>query len=147
MYECPILSPGLSPKCSLLPDHLFNPLLCYLHPLLCNFADHHLPRPHTISCPLPVNIDDQGLLTPPNHWPSSFSTKWQSTFKVIFITPRATKLKGLSHWIHLSHLKPFIYPPQKDCSSYTSTLTRLCSLKLQKISRLPQSQKKETTLW
>ena len=46
MYGHPVLTPGLSPKCSPLPDHLLTPLLCHLRSLLWNFADHHLPQPH-----------------------------------------------------------------------------------------------------
>ena len=138
MYVCPVLTPGLSPKCSPLPDHLLIPLLCHLLcSLLWNFADHHLLRPYTVSCPLPVNIGDQVLLSPPDHWLSPFSPKWQGPFKVILVTPTAAKPKGLSHWVHLSHLKPFIPPPKNDSSSYTSTLTGPCFVKLQKTLRPP----------
>ena len=135
MYGCPVLTPGLSPKCSPLPDHLLTPLLCYLRSLLWDFADHHLPRPQTVSCPLPVNIGDQVLLSPPDHRPSPLSPKWQGPFKVILVTPTAAKLEGFPHWVHLSHLKPFIPPPKDNSSSYTSTLTGPCSIKLRRTSR------------
>lgn len=137
MYGCPVLTPGFSPKHSHLPDRLLTPLLSHLRSLLWNFADHHLPRPHSVSCPLPVNIGDQVLLSPPGHQPSPLSPKWQGPFKVILITPTAAKLEGLSHWIHLSHLKPFIPPPKDDSSSYTLTLTGPCCVKLRKTSRPP----------
>ena len=137
MCRCPVLTPGLLPKCSPLPDHLLTPLRSHLCSLLWNFADHHLPRPHSVSCPLPVNIGDQVLLSPPGHQPSPLSPKWQGPFKVILITPTTAKLEGLSHWVHLSHLKPFIPPPKDDSSSYTSTLTGWCPVKLRKTSRPP----------
>jgi hypothetical protein len=121
MYGHPVLTPGLSPKCSPLPDHLLTPLLCHLRSLLWNFADHHLLQSYTVSCLLPVNIGDQVLLSSPDHWLSPPSSKWQGPFKVILVMPTATKLKRLSHWVHLSHLKPFIPPPKNDSSSYTST--------------------------
>jgi hypothetical protein len=105
--------------------------------LLWNFADHHLPQPHSVSCPLPVNIGDQVLLSPPGHQPSPLSPKWQGPFKVTLVIPTAAKLKGLSHWVHLSHLKPFILPPKDDSSSYTLALTGPCSVKIQKTSRPP----------
>lgn len=50
MCRYPVLTPGFSPKCSLLPNHLLTPLLCHLRSLLRNFADYHLPRPHTVPC-------------------------------------------------------------------------------------------------
>ena len=121
MYGHPVLTPGLSPKCSPLPDHLLTPLLCHLRSLLWNFADHHLLQSYTVSCLLPVNIGDQVLLSSPYHWLSPPSSKWQGPFKVILMMPSATKLKRLSHWVHLSHLKPFIPPPKNDSSSYTLT--------------------------
>jgi hypothetical protein len=135
MYGHPVLTPGFLPKCSPLPDHLLTPLLSQLRSLLWNFADHHLPQPHFVSCPLPVNIGDQVLLSPPGHQPSPLSPKWQGPFKVILITPTAAKLEGFSHWVHLSHLKPFIPPPKDDPSSYTLTLTGPCSVKLWETSR------------
>jgi transposase InsO family protein len=110
MYRCPVLTPGLLPKCSPLPDHLLTPLRSHLCSLLWNFADHHLPRPHSVSCPLPVNIGNQVLLSP-GHRPSPLSPKWQGPFKVILMTPTDAKLKGFSHWVHVSHLKLFIPPP------------------------------------
>ena len=137
MYGHPVLTPGFLPKHSPLPDHLLTPLLSHLRSLLWNFADHHLPQPHSVSCPLPVNIGDQVLLSPPGHQPSPLSPKWQGPFKVILVTPTAAKLEGLSHWVHLSHLKPFIPPPKDDSFSYTSTLTGRCPVKLRKTSRPP----------
>jgi hypothetical protein len=119
MYGRPVLTPGLSPKCSPLPDHLLTPLLCHLHSLLWNFADHHLPWPHTVSCLLPVNIGDQVPLSPPDHRPSPLSPKWQGPSMVIIMTPVAAKLEGLFHWVHLSHLKSSIPPPKNNSSSYT----------------------------
>lgn len=65
MYGLPVITPGFSPKCSPLPDHLLSPLLCHLRSLLWNFADHHLPWPHAVPCPLLINIGDQVLLSPP----------------------------------------------------------------------------------
>ena len=129
MYGHPVLTPGLSPKCSPLPDHMLSPLLYHLHSPIWNFADHHIPQPYTVSCPLPVNTGDKVLLSPPDYQPSPFSPKWQGPFKVILVMPTAAKLQGLSHSVHLSHLKPFIPPPKNDSSSYTSTLSGLCSVK------------------
>lgn len=136
IYGCPVLTPGISPKCSPLPDDLLNPLLCHFCFLQWNFADHHLPRPHTVPCPLPVNIGDQLLLSSPDNRRSPLSPKCQDPFKVILITPTAAKFEGL-YWVHLSHLKPFTLPPKNDSSSYASTLIGSCSLKLQKTSRPP----------
>lgn len=66
------------------------------------------------------------------------------------VTPIAAKLKGVSHWVQLSHLKPFTPPPQNNSSSYTSTPTGPWSLKLQKTSRAPtlppKSEKWDSTL-
>ena len=62
--------------------------------------------------------------------PSPLSPKWQGPFNVILVTPTAAKLEGLSHWVYLSHLKPFTPPPQNDSSSYRLTPTGPCSLKL-----------------
>ena len=58
--------------------------------------------------------------------------------------PTAAKLKRVSHWAHLSHLKPFIPPPKNDSSSYTLMPTGLCSVKFWTMLRpspCPQSQK------
>ena len=121
MYRQPILTPGLSSKCSPLPDHPLTPLFCHLCSLW-NFAHHHLPWPHTVvPCPLPVNTEDQVLLSPLDNPPSPLYPKRQDPFKVILVTPTAAKPKGLSHWVHLSHFKPFTPSPQNDSSSYTST--------------------------
>jgi hypothetical protein len=136
MYGRPVLTPGLPPKCFLPPDHLLTPLLCHLCSRLWNFVDQHLPWPHTVSCPLPVNIGDQVLLCPPDYWPSPLSPKWQGPFKVILVPPTAAKLKGLSHWVHLSHQLSHP-PPKDDPSSYTSTLTGPCSVKFRKALRSP----------
>jgi transposase InsO family protein len=40
MYRYPVLTIGLLPKFSPLPDHLHTPLLCHLRSLIWNFADH-----------------------------------------------------------------------------------------------------------
>jgi hypothetical protein len=114
MYGHPVLTPGLSPKCSPLPDHSLTPLLSHLRSLLWNFSDYHLPQPHSVSCPLLVNIGGQVFLSPPDHRPLLLSPKWQGPFKVMLVTPTAAKLEGLSHWVHLSHLKSFIPPPKDD---------------------------------
>jgi hypothetical protein len=137
MYGHSVLTPGLLPKCPPVPDHLLTPLFCHFHFLLWNFDDHHVPGPHAVSCPLPVIIGDQVLLYPPDYQPSPLSPKWQGPFKVIFVSPTAANLEGLSHWVHLSHLKPFIPPPKDDPSSYISTLTGPYSVKFRKTSRPP----------
>jgi hypothetical protein len=79
------------------------------------------------------------LLSTLGHHPSPLSSKCQSPFKVILVTPTAAKLEGLPHWIHLSHFKPFILPPQNNFPSYISTPAGPCSLKLQRMPR--------TTTW
>ena len=137
MYGCPVLTPGLSPKCSPITDHLLTLLVCHVCSLLWNFVDNHLLQPHTVSYPLPVNIGDKVLLSPPDYQPSPLSPKLQGHFKVILVMPTAAKLEGLFHWVHLSYLKPFIPPLKNDFSSYTSTLTGLGSSKFWKKSRPP----------
>jgi hypothetical protein len=136
MYGYPVLTSGLSAKCSPLPDYLLTPLLCHLHSLW-SFADYHLPWPHTVSCPLPVNIGDQVLLFPPDHLPSPLPPKSQVPFNVIPMTPTTAKPKELSQWVHLSHFKPFIPPSKNDSFSYTSTLTGPCSVKFWMMLRPP----------
>ena len=42
-----------------------------------------------------LSDNPQGDLTP----------KWQGPFKVILLTPTAAKLKKVTSWVHLSHLK------------------------------------------
>jgi hypothetical protein len=130
MYGHSVLTSGLSPLWS-------STYPITLPALLWNFADHHLPRLHTASCLLPVSTGDQVLLCPLDHHLTPLSPKWQGPFKVILMTPTAAKLEGLSHWVHLSHLKPFIPSPQNGSSSYTSPPTGHCSLKLQQTLRPP----------
>uniref|UniRef100_A0A8C8UFL8 Murine leukemia virus integrase C-terminal domain-containing protein n=1 Tax=Peromyscus maniculatus bairdii TaxID=230844 RepID=A0A8C8UFL8_PERMB len=77
------------------------------------------------TCP-PLNISN--LFPQPN---------WQGPFKVILVTLTAAKLEGFPHWVHLSHLKPFISPPSPQkiyLSSYTVKQTGPCTLKLQRTS-------------
>jgi hypothetical protein len=128
MYGCPALTRGLLLKCSPLSGHVLTPLLCHLCSLLWNFANYHLLQPLTVPCPLSINIGDQVLLSLPGHWPLPLAPKWQVLLKVILLTPKPAKLKGLSHWIHLSHPKLFITLPKN--SSYISTLTGSCSVNL-----------------
>ena len=118
MYGHSFLIPGLSPKYSPLPDLIFTPyfaisVLSYGTLLTTNYYGHKLSPVHFFSSP---SIPYRSLA-------SHLSPKWQGPFKVILVTPTAAKPKGLSHWIHLSHLKPFIPPPKNDTSSYTFTLT------------------------
>ena len=42
-----------------------------------------------------LSDNPQGDLTP----------KWQGLFKIILLTPTAGKLKEVTSWVHLSHLK------------------------------------------
>ena len=109
MYGRPVLIPGLSPKISPLPDHLLTLLLSHLHSLLWDFTDYTLHQPCANSCPSLIKIGDQVLFSPPDQRPSPLYPKWQGPFKVILVTPTAVKLEGLSHWIYLSHLKPFLF--------------------------------------
>lgn len=109
-------------------------LFCPLCSLLCIFGYHRLWQPHTISCSLPANIGDQILLCSPSHWPSPLSLKCQGPFKVILMT---RTLEGLSHWVHLTHLKLFIPLPKNDSSLYMSILTGPCSVKFQRTLRQP----------
>ena len=83
---------------------------------------------------------------PPDHQPLPISPKWHSPFKLILMTPTAAKLEGLSHWVHLSHLKPFIPPPKNDSSSYTSTITGPCSENVETTYFVPNPRKWGSTL-
>ena len=154
----PFLGLGLSPKAPF-PSHPLNscmgsqfyppashlkPLLflitCLLHCyqiftlFLWDFTNYSLPQPCAKSCLQPIKIGDQVLFYPSDQCPSPLSPKWQGPFKVILVTPTAAKLKGLSHWTHLSHLKPFTLPAQAT-HSYTVTQTGPCSLKFQRTPR------------
>lgn len=138
MYGRPVLTPGLFPKPPAVPDSLLTPLLCHLRSILWSYADCSLPQPCDNPCPSPIHIGDQVLLSPPGQRPTPLSPKWQGPFKVILVTPTAAKLEGFPHWVHLSHLKPFISPPsQKNLSSYTVKQTGPLTLKLQRTSGSP----------
>ena len=118
MYGHSFLIPGLSPKYSPLPDLIFTPyfaisVLSYGTLLTTIYYGHKQSLVHFFSSP---SIPYRSLA-------SHLSPKWQGPFKVILVTPTAAKPKGLSHWIHLSHLKTVIPPSKNDTSSYTFTLT------------------------
>lgn len=55
---------------------------------------------------------DQFLFSPMDHQPSYHFPNWQGPFKIFLITTTLAKLVGFPYWIHLSHIKPFIPPPQ-----------------------------------
>ncbi|XP_057631307.1 uncharacterized protein LOC130877762 [Chionomys nivalis] len=131
MYGRPVLTPGLPSGTSPLPDHLLTPLLFHLRSLLWDFTDHSLPQPCANACPPPVKIGDKVLFSPPGQRPLPLSPKWQGPLRVILLTPTAAKLEGIPHWIHLSHLKPFI-PTAQNNPPYTVTQTGPCSLKFQR---------------
>ncbi|XP_049980139.1 protein NYNRIN-like [Alexandromys fortis] len=109
MYGRPVLTPGLSPETSPLPDHLLTPLLSHLRSLLWDFADHSLPQPCTNACPPPIKIGDEVLLSPPGQRPPPLSPKWQGPFRVILLTPQLPSLKesliGFTCYT-LNHLSP-----------------------------------------
>ena len=74
---------------------------------------------------------------PPDHQPLPISPKWHSPFKLILMTPTVAKLEGISHWVHLSHLKTFTPLLQNYSSSYTLTQIWPCFYKRQKMLRPP----------
>lgn len=89
-----------------LPDHLRTALLCHLCSLLWNFTDHHLPWPHTNSCPFPINTGDQALF-PPDHHPSPLSSTWQDGFKCNSHDPHRRTLIGFT-WLTSSLLPLYL---------------------------------------
>ena len=116
----------VSPKTSPLPDHLLTPLLSHLRSLLWDFTDYSLPQPCANSCPSLIKIGDQIFFSTPDQYSSPLSPKCQGPFKVILVTLTAAKFEGLSHWIHLSHLKTYTLPAE-DTPSYMVTQKGPCS--------------------
>ena len=106
--------------CSLLDSPLRNALWRYVN--------HNLPAPDPQASLPPLQTGDMVYLSDSPQ--SDLTTKWQGPFKIILLTPTAAKLKKVTSWVHLSHLKWVTSNPLPSLNdTYQVSLTGPTSLK------------------
>ena len=127
-YGRPRLPPGLPPEPPPMPSFLHAPLLVQLHSALWKHVNHDLPAPDPQASLPPLQIGDMVYLS--DNPQGDLTPKWQGPFKVILLTPTAAKLKKVTSWVHLSHLKWVTSNPLPSLNdTYQVSLTGPTSLK------------------
>ena len=111
-----------------MPSFLHAPLLVQLHSALWKHVNHDLPAPDPQASLPPLQIGDMVYLS--DNPQGDLTPKWQGPFKVILLTPTAAKLKKVTSWVHLSHLKWVTSNPLPSLNdTYQVSLTGPTSLK------------------
>ena len=86
-----------------IPSFLYSPLLAELCNALWKYVNHNLPDPDPQASLPPLQTGDMVYLS--DNPQGDLTPKWQGPFKIILLTPTAAKLKKVTSWVHLSHLK------------------------------------------
>ena len=68
---------------------------------------------------------------------SDLTPKWQGSYTVILLTPTAAKLKEITLWVHITHLKKVVQPNDENaCRTNTYQVSHTAPTTL-KFSWLP----------
>ena len=145
MYGRPILPVGcpLSWDGPKLPSHLPFPLLAQIqHMDVWQHMDDLLQRPHP-NFPYPsLQIGDKVYMTIQPH--SDLTPKWQGSYTVILLTPTAAKLKEITLWVHITHLKKVVQPNDENAcrtNTYQVSHTAPTTLKFSQLLLAPNGDR------
>ena len=97
--------------------------------------DDLLPQPHTSLSYPSLKIGDKVYMTTQFH--SDLTPKWQGPYMVSLLTPTAAKLKEITPWVHITHLKKVMQPNDENaCQTNTYQVSHTSPTTL-KFSQLP----------
>ena len=119
-----------SPEPPPIPSFLHSPLLADLRNALWKYANYNLPAPDPQASLRPLQTGDMVYLS--DNPQGDLTPKCQGPFKIILLTPTAAKLKKVTSWVHLSHLKRVTSDPALPSLTdpYQVSLTAPTSLKI-----------------